>query len=123
VSKLSDYEWLAAMHEAAWAIVRSYEVDDARPQKVEDALAALDRARRRLIGGSAMSSPREEKARELDSIAEWASMTNNGDVRDMCRSAAYRLRERERLHNESEAQVRAKLDATIPSDASPGGGV
>ena len=34
-----------------------------------------------------------EKASDLDLIASWASQVGMGDVRDLCRQAAHRLRQ------------------------------
>lgn len=51
---MDTQEFLAASHEAAWGIVRSYECDLARPEKVEDAFAALEAAHQRLVAAAAL---------------------------------------------------------------------
>lgn len=42
-------DWLRAMNETAWAILRAHLADVQRPEKVEDALEALEAAKERLL--------------------------------------------------------------------------
>jgi hypothetical protein len=50
------------------------------------------------VSNSGWSRVLEEKALDLDRLANWASAVGHGKVRDLCRAAAYELRESKKLY-------------------------